>query len=92
LSLGTVYRNLAQFKEDGLIISVGVIDGHERYDAKTMTHGHFVCKGCGSVIDIMDDHVPPEILHMLAEELDVQIDSHELTFYGLCKNCRVVKH
>jgi Fur family peroxide stress response transcriptional regulator len=32
LSLGTVYRNLSRFKEDGSIISVGVVDGQERYD------------------------------------------------------------
>lgn len=30
LSLGTVYRNIARFKEDGLIISVGVVEGQER--------------------------------------------------------------
>ena len=32
LSLGTVYRNLAMFKREGLITSVGVVDGLERFD------------------------------------------------------------
>ena len=52
ISLGTVYRNLAAFKDEGLIISVGVVDGRERFDANTGEHAHFICLGCGSVLDI----------------------------------------
>ena len=33
LSLGTVYRNLRLFLQEGLIISVGTVDGLERFDA-----------------------------------------------------------
>ena len=33
LSLGTVYRNLAFFQERGLVQSVGVVQGQERFDA-----------------------------------------------------------
>ena len=40
LSLGTVYRNLAMFLEEGQIISVGTVDGQERYDARTDFHAH----------------------------------------------------
>jgi Fur family peroxide stress response transcriptional regulator len=92
LSLGTVYRNIAQFKEDGLIIGVGIVDGHERFDATTMPHGHFICNQCGCVIDVLDDHVAPETLQTVADDIGVQIESHELTFYGLCPNCRMVRH
>ena len=38
LSLGTVYRNLAMFLEEGQVISVGTVDGQERYDARTDFH------------------------------------------------------
>ena len=38
ISLGTVYRNLAQLKESGEIISVNVGDG---------------CKKCSAIIDVM---------------------------------------
>ena len=52
LSLGTVYRNLSQFKEDGIILSMGVINGQERFDANVSPHSHFICNCCGAVIDI----------------------------------------
>ena len=32
LSLGTVYRNLAMFRREGIIGSAGVVNGLERYD------------------------------------------------------------
>lgn len=91
ISLGTVYRNIAQFKEDGLIISVGIINGHERFDAYTASHGHFVCKGCGCVMDIMHDYVAPEIVSSASQDINVLIDSHELTFYGYCPECAAAK-
>ena len=43
LSLGTVYRNLTFFRENGLIQSVGVVQGQERFDAVVSPHSHFVC-------------------------------------------------
>lgn len=88
LSLGTVYRNIAQFKEDGLIIGVGSVDGHERFDATTYDHGHFFCRSCGCVLDIAEDHVSPETIAAVAEQLGVEIDGHELKFYGRCSACR----
>ena len=45
LSLGTVYRNLSVFKEEGLVVSVGTVNGQERYDANTAEHTHFICVG-----------------------------------------------
>ena len=30
LSLGTVYRNISMFREEGTIVSVGVVNGLER--------------------------------------------------------------
>ncbi len=44
LSLGTVYRNINRFKEEGRIISVGVVNGQERLDGNTVPHSHFICK------------------------------------------------
>ena len=57
LSLGTVYRNLNFFREQGTIRCVGVVKGQERFDANTHPHTHFVCDGCGAVIDLHE--IPP---------------------------------
>ena len=61
LSLGTVYRNLNLFKEQGLAISVGTVKGVERFDGNTMPHVHFFCTDCGAVIDLPRMDVPQQL-------------------------------
>ena len=58
LSLGTVYRNLAMFKEQGQIMSVGTVNGVERFDGNTKPHVHFICTGCSGVSDLPQIEVP----------------------------------
>ncbi|MDR0623048.1 MAG: transcriptional repressor [Treponema sp.] len=52
LSLGTVYRNINIFLHEGLVMSVGVVDGEERFDGIVEPHPHLVCSRCGRVMDI----------------------------------------
>ena len=56
--MGTVYRNLSLFKQQGLAISVATVKGVERFDGNTDPHVHFICNDCGAVIDLMDMDVP----------------------------------
>ena len=62
LSLGTVYRNLSQLKNAGLIQSVGVVAGQERFDANISPHTHLICKDCGTVRDLFEITLPDEIM------------------------------
>ncbi|HEX3018140.1 MAG TPA: transcriptional repressor [Caproicibacter sp.] len=87
LSLGTVYRNLAQFKEDGTIISVGTVDGQERYDGNVKPHTHFVCSGCGSVLDIPGDFISEEQVEKVAARMNLQVDSSDVLLHGICDKC-----
>lgn len=87
LSLGTVYRNIAQFKNDGIIISVGVVNGQERYDGNVKPHTHFVCSGCGAVIDIPGEFVGKEASRQVAEKYHLRVDSNEVLFHGVCTKC-----
>ena len=87
LSLGTVYRNLTLFREQGLIRSVGVVDGHEHFDACTDDHCHFVCSRCRSVIDLPVMMPDGEFNRMVSETCGFRVDSHYLTFYGTCDQC-----
>lgn len=86
ISLGTVYRNLAVFKNEGLIISVGVVDGQERFDANTREHTHFVCLSCGEVIDIESD-IDGSLNESVAQKNDLDVMFRQLTFYGKCSKC-----
>ena len=67
LSLGTVYRNLSLFKEQGLAISVATVNGIERFDANVGPHVHFICSGCDGVLD-RDEMQVPEALREAAAQ------------------------
>ena len=54
ISLATVYRNLALFKSQGIIASVATVGGVERFDGNIEPHVHFICSGCGAVLDVED--------------------------------------
>ena len=88
LSLATVYRNLSQLKEEGLIISVGYVDGQERFDGRIAPHPHAVCRRCGRVIDV-GDRVPPAALAPFSGMIPgFEIQSFDLRLSGVCAGCR----
>lgn len=86
LSLGTVYRNLGVLMQDGLIISVGNVDGQERYDACTAPHTHFICTCCGRVDDA-DSSLPLPPYEEFEKRTGWKLSSHSLCFSGLCSDC-----
>lgn len=87
MSLGTVYRNLSQCKQRGEIISVGYINGFERFDACVTPHEHLVCRDCGNIEDIFDLSLPVDLDRQASTRSGAQIDSHTIVFYGRCAAC-----
>ena len=87
ISLATVYRNLALFKKQGLIQSIGTVNGIERFDANTDPHVHFVCTGCDAVLDFPQVEVPTSLGTNAEKQTGCQIAGCKLTFTGLCQNC-----
>ena len=88
LSLGTVYRNIAMFKEEGIIQSIGVINGLERYDYNTEPHTHFVCTSCGQVLDLEGVELSPSVVEDVQQLSGGTINSYQLQFFGNCQSCR----
>lgn len=87
LSLGTVYRNLSFFLEQGTIQSVGVVNGQERFDAVTDPHSHFICGSCSAVKDLNAFPVDESLNQAVSEQYGVSVKRHDLTFYGTCQEC-----
>ena len=87
ISLATVYRNLSLFKEQGLITSLGTVKGVERFDGNIEPHVHFICTGCGSVLDLTGMEVPEELNSAAARDSGGRVDSCQLSFTGMCGNC-----
>jgi len=87
ISKATVYRNLSQMSDAGELLNIGSFYGSVHYDHNCHDHYHFVCEECKRVFDI------PACLPDLYDELDdidgFEIRSHNLSFSGLCRECRV---
>ncbi len=84
LSLGTVYRNIALFKDEGLVVTVTNLDGEERIDGDTSEHAHFVCRECKRVYDIYDKNVTA--LSCPLENFETE--HLALTYFGRCSACK----
>lgn len=86
LSLGTVYRNLKLLEVNGEIQRLSCGDGTDHFDATTAPHSHFICEGCGRVMDLE----MPQISCVEDAVMDGfvgEIHSHQVFFYGFCKKC-----
>lgn len=87
ISLGTVYRNLAELRRSGDILAFTPGDGTERFDGNTKPHYHFYCSSCRSVLDV-DIPAIEDSDQKAAQALGCEVDYHNLIFYGTCRNCK----
>lgn len=87
ISLATVYRNLALFKSQGLIQSLGTVGGIERFDGNPLPHVHFVCTRCSAVIDLPQICVPQQLRGTVEETSGGRVSECQLTFTGICQTC-----
>lgn len=89
ISLGTVYRNLNQLAEAGMITkySFGEL-GIDHFDYNTNPHQHFVCNCCNAVIDLPTDEKSFSFIDQeAAKGFDGLIQGHRLYFCGICRDC-----
>ena len=87
LSLGTVYRNLSLFRQQGDIMCVGTVHGVDRFDGNTKPHVHFICTGCGAVLDLDEMTVLDALAQEAAKHTGGLIREYHLAFTGLCEAC-----
>ena len=87
ISLATVYRNLALFKNQGIIQSLGTVDGIERFDANIEPHVHFICKACHSITDLHEIQVPEQLRSTVESTTGGRVADCQLSFSGTCQSC-----
>jgi Fe2+ or Zn2+ uptake regulation protein len=87
ISLGTVYRNLKQLAEAGLIREIQAGGQALRFDGNLGPHHHVRCVGCGRVNDLV---VPLDTRReqAAARAMDFQVLGHHVEVQGLCPACR----
>jgi Fur family ferric uptake transcriptional regulator len=84
----TIYRQLAQFKEQGQVRTVDFGDRKQRFELNVDHHHHLVCTSCQSVDEI---HVADDVSQMerkIRKDKKFKILDHSLEFFGLCQNCQ----
>ena len=81
ISLGTIYRNLKQLTEEGIIRTI--YDGNvTRYDWNIDSHHHLKCMECGDLIDIQLSN--EDMTKSIRKEFDFEVSDVEITLFGKC--------
>jgi Fe2+ or Zn2+ uptake regulation protein len=83
-SRATIYNNLSDLVQAGLVREVAVEGRAARFDAKGMRHHHFICDRCGNVEDMEWYDVPQPVSGSLGKRV---LRECELIFRGLCTKC-----
>ena len=87
ISLKTVYQTLYDLAELGEIAPLDVGTGMTRFDPNVdHPHHHLVCRGCGSVRDLVATF--PALRVPEGADLGYEVGSAEIVFRGLCPDCQ----
>ena len=87
ISLATVYRNIHIFCREGKALSLGTVNGEERFDGIAEPHPHIICSNCGAVHDFPPENAENLLQKNLYIEESFIIDFRKTVFYGLCRDC-----
>lgn len=89
VSLATVYRNLRQLVDAGLL---GELPGpRDRFDANTRAHHHFTCLRCGRIADVEAPVAEPHsraLSKRVEARTGLTITHHRIAFFGRCEKCQ----
>lgn len=87
LSPATVYRNVEQMVDAGLLTHLELSGASMRYDTNLEEHHHFVCDKCGKVFDLYLKDFSYEVDSEKSHLDDVRVDSKQLYLHGACREC-----
>lgn len=87
VGMTTLYRNLNQLADAGLIKKIGGLEPSAHFDHNTFEHYHFICEKCKKVYDIPSS-VAPDLVKNTTEATGFDITSHDIVFHGICSECK----
>ncbi|MGW7581249.1 Fur family transcriptional regulator [Kitasatospora sp. NPDC054768] len=88
ISRATVYNTLGELVTLGEVLEVATDGRAKRYDPNAhRTHQHLICSGCGAIRDVHPQGDPLAALPA-AERFGFAVTAAEVTYRGLCPNCR----
>ena len=87
ISLGTVYRNLMLLKDMGRLTTVEIGDNAIHFDPNIRDHEHFVCRRCGSLMDLDTYDLNAVKTKLGSEAAGREIETYSTIYYGICSKC-----
>lgn len=87
VGMTTLYRNLNQLADAGLIKKIDGLEPSAHFDHNTFKHYHFICEKCKKVYDIPSS-VAPDLVKNTTEATGFDITSHDIVFHGICSECK----
>lgn len=84
--LSTIYRNLDDLEQLGVIVHAHLGHGPATYHLASDNHGHLVCEGCGAT-----EEAPHEFFESLSDAADGEygfvVDPRHFAVLGRCRAC-----
>lgn len=87
MSRTTVYRNLENLVEQGLLMPLQRSGRAVQYDANLSEHHHFFCQKCGEVFDIYLEEIHYRIDSARSSLGKVRVFRPEVQLHGICQDC-----
>ena len=84
-SISTVYRNLHQLAEEGIIQELIMPSGKVHFDGRTYEHPHAVCVTCEKIFDLKN--VDNEINEVVEKTIGMKVLSKQIIIKGICLEC-----
>src|SRR3546814_2311067 len=84
IGLATVYRGLAQFEQDGILVRDQFDGGKAVFELNDGDHhDHLIYTNCGKVVEFTDHEIEKR-QHKVAKDEGFVLESHTMLLYGIC--------
>lgn len=87
MSQATVYKTLALLKEMHQILEIDLRDDSHYDGNRPAPHPHLICTRCNRIVDGELD-IDLSSIRRLEQASGYQITRPQITFYGLCPDCK----
>ncbi len=88
ISRATVYRNLEQLSEAGMVVKLLGTGNQRRFDGNTQKHAHIHCIKCGRIADMpCADQIDGEPDKELKDTCGYTVIGRQVEYIGICPEC-----
>lgn len=86
MALGTLYRNLNDLVEKGILAEVQIPQQKQKYELVKQQHAHMVCEVCDQVMDVdADMH---GIIDKIGDKGKFHVLNATVVLSGVCEDCQ----